>query len=127
MDARKPVRDVEGYQGQTHRCFRCIPLPAASYESSGTSRPSAAPTSRARRLERPRVGVPQTFPALRAQCKRPDPRVSSHGPGLATRRRGGRRMTDTPDTTFGHRLRVTRIALGISEQEVAEKNSIRLR
>jgi transcriptional regulator with XRE-family HTH domain len=29
-------------------------------------------------------------------------------------------MTDSPDITFGHRLRVTRIAFGISEQEVAD-------
>jgi hypothetical protein len=36
-------------------------------------------------------------------------------------------MSDDFDPrAFGHRLRVTRIALGISEQEVAEKNSIRL-
>jgi cytoskeletal protein RodZ len=37
-------------------------------------------------------------------------------------------MSDDFDPrAFGHRLRVTRIALGISEQEVAKKNSIRLR
>jgi transcriptional regulator with XRE-family HTH domain len=29
-------------------------------------------------------------------------------------------MSDFPDSTFGHRLRVTRVALGISEQEVAD-------
>jgi transcriptional regulator with XRE-family HTH domain len=35
-------------------------------------------------------------------------------------------MSDSPDSTFGHRLRVTRIALGISEQEVADTLGVSL-